>query len=138
MALRAWMLALAVAACGGRDDRAGDDKAVVKPDGFIGITFVWSEAGAEVDSVYPETPAERVGLRSGDVITLIGGRAPHDAEELQRRIIGAPIGSTLTLTVLRDGHEQEAQVRVTTWPAQLENARPAFARSELDRRRAPD
>ena len=139
MTLRAWFLALVVvAACGGRDDHATDDKPVAKPDGFIGITFVWSEVGAEVDSVYPETPAERVGLRSGDVITQVDGRAPHDADELQRLIIGAPIGSTLTLAVLRDGHEQKAQVRVTTWPAQLDNARPAFARSELDRLRAPD
>jgi S1-C subfamily serine protease len=137
MFARLLAIALVVAACSGRSERPVDDKPAPNPDGFIGIRYVWYDGHAEIDSIVPETPAERAGLRAGDVIATIDGRTPESADEVQQLIIRSRVGTAATLGVLRDGELLSMRVRVTTWPTQLDNARPDFARSELDRRLPP-
>ena len=51
------------------------------------------------------SPADEAGLKPDDEITLINGRPAlsYTPEELDRLFINGPIGSTQTLTVVRDG-----------------------------------
>ena len=61
--------------------------------------------GALVTEVAPESPAERAGLASGDVITMIDGVSIQDPEALNYRIATKPVGSSSEITLWRNGAE---------------------------------
>jgi serine protease Do len=64
-----------------------------------------SSAGALVASVTPDSPAAKVGLKSGDVITAIEGHPIKEVHDLPRIVAAAPVGKSLSLTVRRGGKE---------------------------------
>jgi serine protease Do len=68
--------------------------------------------GALVSSVEPESPGARARLKQGDVITGLEGRSIADANSLRNRIAGARPGSTVSLTVVRGGREQQLSARL--------------------------
>jgi serine protease Do len=68
--------------------------------------------GVIVGSVSPGSAAERAGLRQGDVITSFNGAAVNDSNELRNRVAGTQPGSDVTLTVLRDGREQQVRAQL--------------------------
>ncbi len=51
----------------------------------------------------PNGPGAKAGLRPGDVVTKFDGQAVSKSSELQRLVGNAPIGSTVTLDVVRAG-----------------------------------
>jgi len=63
--------------------------------------------GVIVSSVQAGSSAERAGLKQGDVITKLNGVAVNDGNAFRNRVAGTQPGSSISLTVLRDGHEQE-------------------------------
>lgn len=62
--------------------------------------------GVFVDSVEPDTPAEKGGLEAGDVITRVDGEPVEDASTFRFRIAERRPGAEVKLTVLRDGKEK--------------------------------
>ena len=68
--------------------------------------------GALVNSVSPGSPAERAGLRQGDVITAFNGAPVIDTNALRNTVAGTPPGSEITLTVIREGREQQLRARL--------------------------
>jgi serine protease Do len=56
--------------------------------------------------------AYAAGLRVGDVITGINGKPVEGAQSFLRQLSDAPIGSTATLTLVRDGRRATAQVEI--------------------------
>lgn len=73
----------------------------------LGLGFV---RGAVVEDVAPGSPAERAGIRRGDIITRIENRAVANAGSVQAVVGVAEIGSALTLTYLRDGRTLTGEV----------------------------
>ena len=74
--------------------------------GGIGITFQKVPQGLIIHEVMPGTPAEKAGLKKGEIITAADGRdlAPVKNEEASR-ILRGPVGSTVNLTLLEpDSH----------------------------------
>ena len=69
--------------------------------------------GADVIEVVAGSPAEESGLREGDLITRVGEVPVRDAAALTGVIRGLPIGSSHTLTFLRAGAVQQAEVTLT-------------------------
>jgi len=67
--------------------------------------------GVIIGAVTPNSAGERAGLKQGDVITAVGGVAVNDVNSLRNRIASTAPGTEVTLTVVRDGREQ--QVRAT-------------------------
>lgn len=61
------------------------------------------------------SPAERAGLRAGDVLLRVGEKAVSNAESLQKLLFAEAIGVPLELAVLRDG----AEIRVLTVPVEM-------------------
>ena len=96
--------------------------------GFIGVTLetvtpalqralgLASGAGAIVQEVTPETPAERAGLRPYDVIRSVDGRDVTSSDELIRDVSGRSPGSVTRLQVVRDGREQDVLVKLAERP----------------------
>jgi S1-C subfamily serine protease len=60
-------------------------------------------------------PADRAGLRAGDLLLTAGGRPVTDAQSLQRLMFAEAIGRPLPVTVLRNG----AMVDVIAEPVEL-------------------
>ena len=60
--------------------------------------------GVLVESIAdPNTPGAKAGLLPGDVITKFNGQPVSKSTELQRAVGNSPVGSAVTMTVVRDG-----------------------------------
>lgn len=70
--------------------------------------------GALVNSVLPNSPGEKAGLKSGDVITGLNGDPVSNAGELQMGVVVRQPGETIRLRVMRAG--QPVDIPVTLEP----------------------
>ena len=61
-------------------------------------------------SIIPDSPAERAGLRSKDVITEVNGEAISENNSLTSLVSKYQVGEEITLTIHRDGQDQEVKV----------------------------
>jgi serine protease Do len=69
-------------------------------------------SGALVASVTANSPAEKAGIRQGDVIKAAGGRRVAQVGDLPRIVAGTPPGQSLDLTILRGGKEMTLSARL--------------------------
>lgn len=70
--------------------------------------------GILVNSVEPNSPAEKAGLKAGDVITEAAGQQVEDASDLVRALDGKDDGE-VTLTVVRDRKRRNVRVKPERW-----------------------
>jgi len=61
------------------------------------------DAGVMVSSVEDGSPADKAGVKVGDIIRRVNGTPIRDVDEAYRALFGANVGDTITLTVERDG-----------------------------------
>lgn len=66
-----------------------------------------SPRGVIVSQVQQGSPAERAGLKQGDVILALNGNAVSDPNSFRNNIAGTTPGQTVTLRIWREGNEQE-------------------------------
>jgi serine protease Do len=71
-----------------------------------------------IDYVVPKSPAAKAGLEAGDMIIGFAGQAFVDARELQRKIAGTKPGTTIELTLVRDGKQLQRTVTIELQPKQ--------------------
>lgn len=108
--------------------------------GFIGIGLQDPDAqlaealglatarGALVTDVQPGMPAERAGLRSGDIVLAVDDLNVSDSSALIRRIGRYQPEDRVKLTVWRDGRERTVRVQLDERPDELaERASPRVA-----------
>jgi len=67
--------------------------------------------GALIDQVNGD-PAKAAGLEQGDIVLKLNGNPVKDANEFKNQIAGTAPGTTITLTVLRNGKEKEIKVKL--------------------------
>jgi len=67
-------------------------------------------SGAVVTQVEPNSPGAKAGLKVGDIVTELNGKAVSDAGDLQAQVGEQQPGTTLHLQVLRDGKPTEIAV----------------------------
>lgn len=60
-------------------------------------------SAVEVTEVVPGAPADRAGVRAGDLVVELAGRPVETVDDLQRMMTSDAIGVTLPVQVLRDG-----------------------------------
>jgi serine protease Do len=68
--------------------------------------------GVLVQQIQPGGPAEKAGLKAGDIITSIDGRAIKDGDDLVNEIASRRPGSSIRLGYLRDGKQADATVAI--------------------------
>jgi serine protease Do len=66
-----------------------------------------STEGAFVESVTPGLPAEKAGVRKGDVVLSVDGQAVSSNDELIRAISRKPPGAKVKLHVIREAKEMD-------------------------------
>jgi Do/DeqQ family serine protease len=66
--------------------------------------------GVIVSRVQEGSAASRAGLKQGDVITSVNGSAVNDPNTLRNTVAGTAPGTEVTLSVWREGREQEIRV----------------------------
>ncbi len=74
--------------------------------------------GAAITDVTDGSPADKAGLKPGDVVIGVDGRAVNDNNDLSRYIASKAPGETVRLQVVRDGGEQTISVTLGTFPEQ--------------------
>jgi len=109
--------------------------------GSIGIQFREGLSGAVnrvygfkngvlVQEVQPGGPADKAGLKAGDIITTVDGRSIKDGDDLVNEIASRRPGSTIRLGFMRDGNAQDTTVTIgdrDTVFANLNNPQPESA-----------
>ena len=81
----------------------------------LGEYFGVKGGGVLVSSVTAASPAEKAGLKAGDVITAVNGTAVRDAGELVEELREAGDGREVRLDVVRD--KKTTTVTATLEPA---------------------
>jgi serine protease Do len=98
--------------------------------------------GVLVGGVAEDSPAERGGLKQGDVIVAYQGKPIEDPGMLQREVTRTPVGTKAILKIIRDGHEQELTVtigeqsetaKIASADTPMENALAGMEVQNLDR-----
>ncbi len=72
--------------------------------------------GALVQSVLPDSPAEKAGLRRGDLVIAAGEIAISDPQSLLEKVDQSEIGVPLTLKIMRNGFEQSLSIKPSALP----------------------
>ena len=75
--------------------------------------------GALVGDVLPNTPAEKAGIKSGDVIVGFNGKDIADAHGLQLAVSQSEPGTPATVKLIRDGKEKSVTVALAQLPSQM-------------------
>jgi serine protease Do len=72
--------------------------------------------GILISQVTPDSPADKAGLRQGDVIVAYQGTPVRDIGGFRNRVSLTQPGSTQVLTISREGQRQEIEVTIGTLP----------------------
>ena len=81
------------------------------------------EDGVLVGNVMADTPAERGGLKPGDIIQEFNGNKISNVRQLQREVAQSPIGSPARLQVLREKQPMTLTVVLGEQPTDLRAGR---------------
>ncbi len=78
------------------------------------------QASGATGAVVAGSPAEKAGLKDGDIITAVDGQRIDAAHSLDDVLITHQPGTTVTITVLRAGQSIDLQLTLGTRPAGLQ------------------
>src|SRR6185436_16966002 len=85
--------------------------ALAQDPGWIGISIEdQSERGAIVRRVEPNSPAEKAGLREGDVVLEFNREAVNGVQHLTLLVREPPVGRTVDVKVRRNNREETLKV----------------------------
>jgi len=76
-----------------------------------------SREGALIGDVAEDGPAQKAGLKQGDVIVSLDGQPVKNSTELRNDIASRKPGSKVDVKVLRDGKEKDFNVKLAELPA---------------------
>ncbi len=77
--------------------------------------------GILVSEVSPGSPAEKAGLKQGDVLLALDGVGLNDVSDLRNRVAMTPPGRTVTLDIIRDGGRQQVGVLIAEQPSDFKD-----------------
>jgi len=72
--------------------------------------------GALVGKVEDGSPAEKGGIKKGDIIIKFEGREIKEMSELPRIVAGTPVGKKVDIVIFRNGKEKTLKVKIGKMP----------------------
>lgn len=104
--------------------------------GWLGITIqnftpelakefgLGKSAGALVTEIMKGSPAEKAGLRRGDIIIEVDDKEIKNVETLRNTIAQSNVGSSIKLKVKRDGKDFTLTAKITEFPQDMAQSTP--------------
>ncbi|RME09221.1 MAG: Do family serine endopeptidase [Aquificota bacterium] len=87
--------------------------------------------GVIIAQIMPGSPAEKGGLRVGDVVVEVDGQKVSEVRELQFKIMRTEPGKEINLKVIREGKEVSLKIRVEEMPEERRVAEEELGQAEL-------
>jgi serine protease Do len=86
--------------------------------------------GALISQVYEGSPAEKEGLKVGDIIINIDGKAIRSSQDVVREVLKKQVGQKITFGILRDGKKAEIHITTSQMPTDLAERKPGQPKKE--------
>lgn len=104
----------------GRVVRSWMGVAIQDMTGELARSFkIKQKTGALVTEVSKDSPAEKAGVKQGDLIVSLDGKPVTDVADLRNRVAMTPPNTKLKLVVIRDEQQKELTVQVEEQPSDL-------------------
>ncbi len=112
--------------------------------GWLGITIqdlspdlaksfgIKQDKGALVTDVMKNSPAEKAGLKRGDLIVELDGKPVENSVKLRNTVAGKAPGSTVRVKVVREGKPMALPVTIGEFPAAKPARKGELKKSEFD------
>ena len=93
---------------------------------WLGAAIVPTPDGPAISSVIADSPADKAGLKRGDLVKSIDGTAVSDMADLRDALKDRKVGDSVALSITRDGDTQDVTVTLEARPEPLPIANPVF------------
>ena len=87
--------------------------------GYVGMALGLETETVVIQGVLENSPAEKAGLKPGDLLVSVGGQAAGNLETTVDLVRREKPGSDVAIRVRRDGKEKDFTVRVAAFPFEL-------------------
>jgi serine protease Do len=77
--------------------------------------------GVLIESVVGGGPADKAGMKAGDVVVRVAGQEIEDQSDMLRTVAGTPPGKKVEVVVMRQGKEKALQVELAERPGKQES-----------------
>src|SRR5579862_76096 len=84
---------------------------------FLGVGIQETAAGVEVTFITPGSPAEKAGIKTGDVVTQYNGQRVDGMDQFSRMVRETPAGREVKIGIIRNGAPQTIAVKLAARPA---------------------
>jgi serine protease Do len=76
---------------------------------FLGVVTETAEKGVLIESIFPNSPAEKAGLKVGDILLKVNDNQIQSPEMLQQVIKACKPNETVQIRYMRDGKKQKTE-----------------------------
>ena len=91
---------------------------------WLGVQIAQSTDGPTIASVIADSPAEKAGLKRGDVIKAIDGTSVSNVQAVRDALKDKKPGNTVTVSITRNGNAQDVTATLEAPPEPLPQAYP--------------
>jgi putative serine protease PepD len=84
---------------------------------YLGVSIDATAAAARIAEIRPSTPAAGAGLKAGDVVVEVDGKAISSGDDLTRVIDAHKPGDKISVTYKRSGSEHTVSLTLATRPS---------------------
>ena len=92
-----------------------------------------STKGALIADVVKDSPAEKAGVRPGDVVVGLNGRPVNDNNQLTRDVGVIPPGNSVKLDLVREGKQRTVEAKLAERPDEQEPGARVSSKSNQDK-----
>lgn len=76
-------------------------------------------SGVLIGDVVDDSPAERAGIRRGDVVTEFNGKPVKEVRQFRKMVADSPPGKSVKVRLIRDGASQLVDVMISEMPSDV-------------------
>ena len=87
--------------------------------------------GALISQVYEGSPAEKAGLRVGDVIVEMDGKKVQNSQDVVREVLKKKVGEKIRFVIIREGKSTNVSVTTSAMPSEPEEKKAVETRKEI-------